>query len=103
MKVAVLMLLISYACRPHHGPELAKAENSNPVGKPATELLAFEKDVQPILECHCTPCHFKGGKMYERMPFDQSKTLVDFQEAILRRMKNEEEATKIRAFLVQMK
>jgi hypothetical protein len=37
------------------------------------------------------------------MPFDQSKTLVDFQEGILRRLKNEEELKKVRAFLAQMK
>jgi hypothetical protein len=65
--------------------------------------LDFEKDIQPILQSHCTPCHFKDGKMYARMPFDRSKTLVDFQEGILRRLKNDAEVAKIREYLAQLK
>jgi hypothetical protein len=72
-------------------------------GKVQVELLEFEKDIQPILESHCRPCHFKDGKMYQRMPFDQSKTLVDFQEGILRRLKNEDELNKVKQYLAQLK
>ena len=103
MKSVVLLLLTAYACGPHQKPEAAKTDNAAPASATVTEPLVFEKDIQPILESHCRPCHFKDGKMYQRMPFDQSKTLVDFQEGILRRMKAEEEAEKIRAFLAQLK
>ena len=103
MKLAVLTFLVLSACRPYHTTEVAQNENATLVSSSVADSLDFEKDIQPILESHCRPCHFKDGKMYQRMPFDQSKTLVDFQEGILRRMKNEEEATKIRQYLAQLK
>jgi len=103
MKSALLIFLISYACRPYQAPEAAQATITGHLEETMTEPLVFDKDIQPILESHCRPCHFKDGKMYERMPFDQSKTLIDFQEGILRRMKNEDEVAKIKNYLAQLK
>jgi len=103
MKVVVVILMISYACRPNSSPEATLAATEPLAATVKSAPMDFERDIQPILQSHCTPCHFKGGKMYERMPFDQSKTLVTFQEGILRRMKNDEEAAKIREFLAALK
>lgn len=64
-----------------------------------TASVDFAKDIQPILQSHCTPCHFEGGKMYMRMPFDKPKTIYDHGEAILRRIKGEDEVKKLKAFL----
>jgi len=63
--------------------------------------LDFTTDIQPILQSRCVPCHFSGGKMYVRMPFDNPQTLRDHSEGILRRIKDEEEAKKIKSFLTQ--
>jgi hypothetical protein len=103
VKTLAFILLISLSC---YGQRRAPDRNPETDATGSLSLpskLDFEKDIQPILQSHCTPCHFKDGKMYQRMPFDQSKTLVDFQEGILRRLKNEEELKKVRAFLAQMK
>lgn len=35
----------------------------------------FQKDVRPILEQRCQPCHFAGGKMYAQLPFDKPQTV----------------------------
>jgi len=63
--------------------------------------LDFAVDIQPILQSHCVPCHFSGGKMYARMPFDDPQTLHDHSEGILRRITDEEEAKKIKDFLTE--
>lgn len=53
----------------------------------------FARDVQPILARACDPCHFPGGKMYERMPFDDPSTLASHKEGVLRRLKGDDRAT----------
>jgi hypothetical protein len=53
--------------------------------------IGFEKQIKPIFVKNCSPCHFPGGKMYERLPFDKDTTILNHHEAILKRIKNEEE------------
>jgi len=72
--------------------------------KPAQKIIAlidtihFTSQIQPILVKNCSPCHFTGGKMYERMPFDKDTTIINHQAGILRRIKGEEN-TLIRSFI----
>lgn len=54
------------------------------------DTIDFSTQVQPILIKNCSPCHFPGGKMYERMPFDQDTTIINHQAGILRRIKGAE-------------
>ena len=103
VKTLILIFFLGYSCRPQSVTEVASVSDPTAVAQVKSVPLEFEKDIQPILQSHCTPCHFKDGKMYQRMPFDQSKTLVEFQDGILRRMKNEEEATKIKQYLAGIK
>lgn len=63
--------------------------------------ITFGDDIQPILQARCVPCHFPGGKMYSRMPFDTVKTLLEHQEGITRRIKDPAEAEKLKQFLSQ--
>jgi hypothetical protein len=60
---------------------------------------AFESDVAPILAHRCTPCHFAGGKMYARLPFDRPETIVKLGERLFTRIKDEQERATIRKFL----
>ena len=64
------------------------------------DLLSFDADVKPILQSRCSPCHFPGGKMYDKMPFDKALTLQEHSEGILRRIKGDE-GDKLKAFLEQ--
>ena len=52
--------------------------------------IDFEKEVLPVLVKNCSPCHFTGGKMYERLPFDKAATLIDNAEKILKRVEKDE-------------
>ena len=64
------------------------------------DTIHFASQIQPILVKNCSPCHFTGGKMYERMPFDEDTTIINHQAGILRRIKVEEN-TLIRSFIQQ--
>jgi hypothetical protein len=67
--------------------------------KPATAASSFESDVKPILARKCTPCHFTGGKMYDKLPFDRPVTIVKLGERLFTRIKDEQERATIRKFL----
>jgi hypothetical protein len=69
---------------------------SRPAPKPAA---SFEADVAPILQRKCTPCHYPGGKMYAKLPFDRPETIVKLGERLFTRIKDEAEREKIRRFL----
>ena len=60
---------------------------------------AFESEVAPILGRKCTPCHFAGGKMYAKLPFDRPETIVKLGERLFTRIKDEQERATIRKFL----
>lgn len=61
----------------------------------------FTRDVRPILESRCQPCHFQGGKMYAKLPFDKAETVHQLGERLFTRIKKDEEQAVIRAFLAQ--
>jgi hypothetical protein len=63
--------------------------------------MDFTRDVRPILESRCQPCHFAGGRMYERLPFDQPETIRTLGERLFTRIKTEKEQAVIRRFLTQ--
>ncbi len=50
----------------------------------------FLTTVRPVLKSHCAPCHEPGGKMYERLPFDNPRVLASHSEGALRRLKGED-------------
>ena len=50
----------------------------------------FLTTVRPLLKTHCAPCHEPGGKMYDRMPFDNPRVLASHSAGALRRLKGED-------------
>src|SRR5215510_9273077 len=63
--------------------------------------IDFKKQIQPILEKRCSPCHFPGGKMYEKLPFDTSSTILLKKEGILKRIKDDPDNKLLREFIEQ--
>lgn len=66
------------------------------------DTLDFITQVQPIMVKNCSPCHFTGGKMYEKMPFDKDTTIINHESGILKRIKGEENSL-IKRFIQQYK
>jgi hypothetical protein len=59
----------------------------------------FASDIRPILESRCQPCHFQGGQMYEKLPFDKAETITKLGTKLFTRIKNEDQQRVIREFL----
>ena len=83
--------------------QVATTVHKTPIGekKPntVTAALSFDKDVKPIFEKHCNPCHFPGGKLYDRLPFDRASTIIKNETGILRRISDTGEVKLIRQFV----
>ena len=69
--------------------------------KTLAERPTFVSDVRPILESRCQPCHFQGGQMYEKLPFDKPETITQLGTKLFTRIKNEDERRIIREFLLE--
>jgi hypothetical protein len=68
--------------------------------KPAAPV-DFQRDVRPILDARCQPCHFPGGTMYEKLPFDRPETVVHLGTKLFTRIKDDQQRAVIRQFLAQ--
>src|SRR5438876_6976185 len=49
----------------------------------------FAGAVRTILKTHCAPCHEPGGRLYDRLPFDDVRVVSSHSPGILRRLKGE--------------
>jgi hypothetical protein len=78
-------------------------KETKPVASVIFDTVDFKTQIQPILQKNCTPCHFPGGKMYDKMPFDKGETIIGHKSGILKRFKKEEEVTAIKQFIEQNK
>jgi hypothetical protein len=77
--IIVLILVQGCATTPARAPGVpvpapAVAASRSPVAE-SGEPVSFESQIRPMLEARCTPCHFPGGVMYERLPFDREATI----------------------------
>lgn len=61
----------------------------------------FESEIKPIFQARCQPCHFQGGKVYDKMPFDKPETITRLGTKLFTRIKDEKEQRLIREFLAQ--
>src|SRR5687767_4127594 len=65
-------------------------EQSNKSITAIPDSINFTSHVMPLLQQKCSPCHFEGGKMYAKMPFDKASTLINHETGILKRFSDEE-------------
>jgi len=53
--------------------------------------VTFTADIAPLLVAKCQPCHFKGGKVFDKLPFDQYQTVVKIAPRLHTRLKGDDE------------
>jgi len=58
----------------------------------------FDSQIKPILQSKCMPCHFSGGVMYERMPFDRAETIRKLGTKLFTRINDENHRRVIREY-----
>src|SRR5689334_2201086 len=80
-----------------------KTENVAAVAASTTEKarVDFETQLKPIFKSKCMPCHFSGGKMYDRLPFDKPETIRKLGTKLFTRIKEENDRRLIEDFLSQ--
>jgi len=79
-----------------------KMENHAPVTTPAAKVrVDFETQLKPIFKSKCMPCHFNGGQMYDRLPFDKPETIRKLGTKLFTRIKEENDRRLIEDFLTQ--
>ena len=61
----------------------------------------FETEIKPIFQARCQPCHFQGGKVYDKMPFDRPETINRLGAKLFTRIKEEKERQIITEFLAR--
>ena len=66
-----------------------------------TQEPDFASDIKPLLQSRCQPCHFQGGQVYEKLPFDQPETIIKLGTKLFTRIKDEEERRGISEFLAK--
>ena len=113
MRVCALILALALAsgykacgrAKPDAAPALSGLSAPQPA-KPSPSATTptrvdFATQVRPLLESRCTPCHFAGGTMYQRLPFDRPETIKTLGTKLFSRITDEKERRLIREFLAQ--
>jgi len=77
------------------------AANVTPVSSTAKARVDFETQLEPIFKSKCMPCHFSGGKVYDRLPFDKPETIRKLGTRLFTRIKDENDRRLIEDFLAQ--
>jgi hypothetical protein len=95
----LLLLIASLLCLWFGTGKPKPAETKKPIASLKPDTLHFAKQVQPIFQQHCNPCHFPGGKMYEKLPFDQGTTIAHHLPGIMKRIKQEDEVATIKRYV----
>ena len=101
MRTTLIVMIFStglYCCVSNAAKPGAGAHNA---ASAMTDTVNYKKDLLPVLQKKCSPCHFAGGKMYEKMPFDNSLTILNHEAGILKRFKDQPEAAMIKQFIQQ--
>ena len=84
---AAMMLSLLAAC------DKERAQAPGPDG-------VFETQVKPLLVARCSPCHFEGGKVFQKLPFDRAETIRKLGATrMFTRITEESNRVILRAFL----
>jgi hypothetical protein len=97
MAMALLLVESGGIVRPVRSTNAAPATVSDP---PKTQV-DFDTQLKPIFQSKCMPCHFSGGKMYDRLPFDEPATIRKLGTKLFTRIKEENDRKLIEDFLAQ--
>lgn len=101
----LILLLTVCGCTRSHGlgavtSGFAQAD-AKTLALAASNRVDFHTQIKPILQQRCQPCHFSGGVMYQRLPFDRPETIKTLGTKLFTRLKDEKERELIRTFLSQ--
>ena len=100
---ALLLALSVGACRQLNTGRLSVSSQQSPglAFASTAKKRDFDTEIKPIFQARCQPCHFAGGKVYDKMPFDKPETITKLGAKLFTRIKDEKEKRLISDFLNQ--
>jgi hypothetical protein len=101
MKSWLFLLVVSVSLYPTYESNGSYTDEPPTVITDQPDTIDFKEHIQPILVTRCSPCHFTGGKMYVKMPFDKAVTILnpEAKNGILKRIKDDQEKEMIKRFM----
>ena len=100
--LAVALLLIEFGGRARSNATAIDPKLVLAFRAPAPKArVDFDTQLKPMLQSTCMPCHFSGGQMYERLPFDKPATIRQLGTRLFTRIKEEDKRRLIEDFLAQ--
>jgi hypothetical protein len=72
-----------------------------PTSSTTRDRVDFDTQLKPIFQSKCMPCHFSGGQVYDRLPFDKAATIRKLGTKLFTRIKDEHDRRLIEEFLTQ--
>jgi len=101
MKSWLFLLIVSVSLYPTYESNGNYIDDPLVVMAEPPDAIDFTQHIQPILVMRCSPCHFTGGKMYTKMPFDKAQTILNpvVKNGILKRIKDEKEHVTVKRFI----
>ncbi len=100
MKTILLLIICAISLMPCNTLDHQTRE-IKVIATPRIDTINFKTQLQPIFQKNCSPCHFTGGKMYKKMPFDKGETIISHEAGISKRFKNENELIILLQFIQQ--
>jgi hypothetical protein len=83
--IAALMLTISGSDR-----STSPTGAENPAASVQQNSVTFTDRIAPLLREKCSPCHYEGGKVFDRYPFDQYDTVRKLGKRLNTRLKGQD-------------
>jgi hypothetical protein len=104
--IAAVLLLVEFGGRARptavsNAVALASVAKTSATSSSAGAHVDFETQLKPMLQSKCMPCHFSGGQMYDRLPFDKPATIRKLGTRLFTRIKEEDKRRLIEDFLAQ--
>ena len=106
MKIPMILLVVaialsSYSCARTIGASSTATAPAKDVRVTEQTRVNFETDIQPIFKAKCQNCHFPGGRMYDKLPFDKEETIRKLGTKLFTRIRDEQDQKLIKQFLAQ--
>ena len=77
---------------------LSAQQNQKPTDSTQT-AVTFQQSIAPLLKANCSPCHYEGGQVVGKYPFEDYKTVKKLGEKLNTRLKEKEQQSLIAEWL----
>lgn len=99
--MGLLLVESGGAIRSARMPDVVASAATVSTSSAAKVRVDFDTQLKPIFQSKCMPCHFSGGQMYDRLPFDKPATIRKLGTRLFTRIKEENDRRLIEDFLAQ--